>query len=98
MPDLQKIPPERIAELAERVEYVPSRVLNTTSTVVHAFLDGRFHLASGHSACLNPDDFDAVLGTEIATKRCRAAVMDKLWEMEGYRAYVNAFETAADVN
>lgn len=74
----------QIDALMARVTYVGGRVGETTSTVVHAFLDGTFLLASGHSACVSVENFDAELCTQMATRQAEAKARDQLWLLEGY--------------
>lgn len=74
----------QIDALMARVTYVGGRVGETTGTVVHAFLDGTFLLASGHSACVSVENFDAELGTKMATRQAEAKARDQLWLLEGY--------------
>lgn len=83
-----RVMPEHIEALKKRVTYVTEqRPGGTTSTFVHAFLDGKFHLATGTSACVDPANFDADKGIKYATERVQAAVHNKLWQLEGYRLY-----------
>ncbi|MRT30799.1 Gp49 family protein [Herbaspirillum sp. CAH-3] len=84
-----RVTPEDIDRLMARVQYLGGRVGDTTSTVVHAFLDGKFLLASGHSACVSPENFDADIGTDIARKQAEAKAREKLWELEGYVLFLN---------
>jgi hypothetical protein len=83
-----KVTPEQIQALKDRVTYytVP-RLGKTTSTFVHAYLDDRFFLASGHSACVDPDNYVWETGVGIARQNAEQAVNQKLWELEGYRLY-----------
>lgn len=55
----------------------------TTSTFAHAFL-GRFYLASGHSACVSPENFNAELGKKYAREQGEGKARDELWKLEGY--------------
>lgn len=82
-----RITPEDIEALAGDVVYVVEQPSGTTSTFCHAYLYGSFYLASGHSACVSPANFDAELGMRIATKKARESARDKLWELEGYRLF-----------
>lgn len=82
-----RITQEQIEKLAERVQFVGGAFDGTTTTVIHAFLDGTFYLGSAHSACVSPENFNAELGMEIASKKLSAQVWDKLWELEGWRLY-----------
>lgn len=58
-----------------------------TSTFCHAFLDGKFFLATGHSACVSPENFNAETGRQLAYTDMRALAEKKLWELERYRLY-----------
>lgn len=79
-----------IAELMSRVTYIcPNRIGNLTSTFVHAFLDGKFYLGTGHSACVDPVNYDHKRGRNIAFSHAREAAEDKLWELEGYALFKN---------
>lgn len=87
-----RIHPETIESLMTRVEFRQVVPEGTTSTFIHAFLDGRFFLGSGHSACVSPENFDAAIGHSIAMTKARQAAQEKLWELEGYRLYQNQLE------
>ena len=80
-----RVTPERINALMTRVSYTSSVV--GTSTFVHARLDDRFHLTTGHSACVSPENFNAELGEQIAFRKAKEQARDKLWELEGYCLY-----------
>lgn len=78
----------QIGALLQRVHYVvEQRPGGTTSTFVHAFLDGKFHLATGEAACVDPRNFDAQVGYGIARRKAEDRACVKLWELEGYRLY-----------
>ena len=79
-----RVTKEQIDSLMGRVSYIGGRVEQTTSTVVHAFLDSSFLLASGHSACVSPENFDAELGFRMAKDQATAKARDQLWLLEGY--------------
>lgn len=83
-----------IMKLMRRVTYTGQQPYGTTSTHVHGYLDGKFYLASGHSAAVSMENFDADLGYRIARGKAEAAVKDKLWELEGYRLYAQLKEQA----
>ncbi|WP_199097292.1 Gp49 family protein [Dyella sp. ASV21] len=77
-----------INALKARVIYsVENRPLGTTSTFVHAYLDGTFYLATGHSACVDPANYDQAKGEQFARKDAEQKVTNKLWELEGYALY-----------
>lgn len=86
--DAPRITNDRINELMARVKYVTvSRPGDTTSTFVHAYLDGKFLLASGFSACVDPSNFDYDIGVGIAQKNAETLARQELWKLEGYRLY-----------
>lgn len=80
-----RVTPDRINELMGRIAYASDvRPLGSTTTLMHAFLDGEFYLATGKSACVSAENFNAELGMSIATENAKAAAREKLWELEGY--------------
>lgn len=89
-----RVHPHQIEKLLDRVEFRQVALEGTTSTFIHAFLDGRFFLGSGHSACVSPENFDPTIGRSIAMSKARQAAEDKLWELEGYRLYQNDRDTS----
>lgn len=89
-----RITPADIEALMDRVDCIGSVIPDTTTTVVHAFLDERFYLGTTHSACVSPENFDEQIGLKIAREKMVALVKDKLWEMEGYRLYMSQQQEA----
>lgn len=81
-----RITPPMIDALMKRVEV--RLHYDGTSTFANAFLDGKFYLASGHSACVSLENYRKDIGDEIATGKAFEAVRQKLWEIEGYRLYM----------
>lgn len=80
-----RVTKQEINELLDRVTYsFDVRPNGSTTTLVHAFLDGDFYLATGVSACVSVENFNADLGLRIATSNAKAAAEKKLWELEGY--------------
>ncbi len=80
-----------IDALKERVTYtVEQRPGGTTSTFVHAFLDGKFFLATGFSACVNAENFNAEIGERLARGNAEKHAENKLWELEGYRLFTTS--------
>ena len=57
---------------------------STTTTVAVAALPDGFVVATGHSACISPENFKADIGVQIASDNARTAARAKLWELEGY--------------
>lgn len=80
-----RILPSQIAALISRVNH--TYVIQGTSTFCHAFLDDKFYLVTGHSACVSPENFDAGIGRKVAYDNMVVAMTNKLWELEGYRLY-----------
>lgn len=72
----------------ERVQFVVEQQPGgTTSTFVHAFLDGKFFLGTGASACVSPENFREEIGLRIAKGNAETLARDKLWELMGYALY-----------
>jgi len=77
-----------IESLKDRITYTTEQCPGgTTSTFVHAFLDGKFFLATGFSACVNAENFDADIGERLARSNAEKHAENKLWELEGYRLF-----------
>ena len=79
-----RVTPERIESLLARVMYRYDNPEDTTSTFAHAYLDGEFYLASGFSACVSKENFDADKGRQYALKDAEPKVRAELWKLEGY--------------
>lgn len=85
-----RVTPEQVEAAMARCQFVVvHRPNGTTSTFVHAFLDGTFYLATGHSACVDPDNYSAELGEKYARERCDYNLRNKLWELLGFQLYDN---------
>ena len=79
---------DQITELMKRVTYVVvQRPDNTTSTFVHAYLDGKFLLGTGFSACVSEENFNPEIGERVAKEKAKQEAQNKLWELEGYSLY-----------
>ena len=89
-----RVTKEQIDALMARVIFTYDQPKGTTSTLAHAFLDGKFLLATGHSACVSADNFDAELGQRMARSKAEAAARDELWRLEGYALFKRMAETA----
>lgn len=77
----------QIEALMQRVTYRFDNPAGTTSTFAHAYLDDKFYLATGHSASVSLENFNADLGQELAQGRARSAAVGRLWELEGYALF-----------
>ena len=83
-----RVTKDHIATLMDRMTYVTvQQPGDTTSTFVHAFLDGKFFLATGFSACVSKENFSADIGERLAKGNATKQAENKLWELEGYRLY-----------
>ena len=54
-------------------------------------LDGKFFLATGFSACVNAENFDAEIGERMARGNAEKSAENKLWELEGYRLFATNY-------
>ena len=80
-----RVTKDQIDALMDRVTYViVQQPGDTTSTFVHAYLDGSFFLATGFSACVNKENFNAEIGERLAKGNAAKQAENKLWELEGY--------------
>ena len=79
-----RVTKEHIDALMARVVYLFNQPEGTTSTLAHAFLDGTFLLATGHSACVSPENFNAELGRSMAQDQAEEKARGELWKLEGY--------------
>lgn len=86
-----RVTPLQINDLMSKVSYFTNTPEGTTSTFCNAYLPGKngakFHLATGHSACVSPENYNAQLGNDIAQAKATALAKDKLWELEGYALF-----------
>lgn len=85
-----RITVDHIAKLMDRVEYTFGTV--GTSTFCHAFLDQRFFLGTGHSACVSPENYDEQIGRDIALRNAQQEAAKQLWALEGYRLFTQLNE------
>lgn len=77
---------EQINEILSQSEFRVGTVFDK-ATVLHVQLPNGFVITE-HSACVDPANHDPHLGRAL----CEKKVVDKLWELEGYRL---ACETSA---
>ena len=81
------ISPDHIQKLVNSCDVIAAQPEGTTSTFVHLYLPGGFYVASGFSACVSPENFDAELGISIAAKDALRNAESELWKLEGYRLF-----------
>lgn len=60
------------------VDYI-DRPFNTTLTICMITLNNGYTVV-GHSACINPDDYDMHIGRQVAYKKAE----DQIWGLLGY--------------
>lgn len=86
-----RVSKDLIDNLMTQVTYVETeRPDGTTSTFVHAYLNGKFYLGSGFSGAVSEANFNQKIGLEVARKKAEEAARNKLWELEGYLLYVDS--------
>ena len=89
--DAARVTKDQIDNLMDSIVYVTHvRPNGSTSILVHAFLNGNYYLASGHSAYISLSNFNEELGKRLATERACEEARNKLWELEGYVLYKDA--------
>lgn len=79
-----RVTPAEIDALCNDLVIHTHRFHGTTTTVAVAALPDGFVVATGHSACISPENFNAEIGVQIASDNARTAARSKLWELEGY--------------
>lgn len=79
---------EHIEGVVRSESYI--HIPNTTTTVCCLVVQNGF-VVIGHSACIDPADFDAEMGRKIA----RDKAIDQLWQLEGYLAKQRMYEGSA---
>jgi len=75
--------------LMDQMQYRFEQPPGTTSTFCHAFLKGSFYLATGRTACASLANFDEELGRKYAQQEAAQLAKDKLFELEGYRLWID---------
>lgn len=86
-----RVSKDLIDNLMTQVVYVETeRPDGTTSTFVHAYLNGKFYLGSGFSGAVSEANFNQKIGLEVARKKAEETARNKLWELEGYLLYVDS--------
>ncbi len=90
-----RVTKDDIEAMMARVVYIyVQQPGGSTSTFVHAFLDGKFLLATGHSACVSPENFNPGIGLSIAKGKAEVEARNKLWELEGFALYKRLLDHA----
>ena len=82
-----RVTPDIIDSLKNRVTYQTIIPEGSTTTLVIAWLDGKFRLAIGESACVDPANFDAEIGERIAKEKAERMATEQLWMSEGYNLF-----------
>ena len=81
----RRVTEEQIDAILDGCTMYVSHIPDTTTTIAVIFSKDKFSLAIGHSACVDPANFDAELGAEYACKDAMSKAREKLWELEGYK-------------
>lgn len=77
-----------VEDLTAKIKHTDySRIIQTTVTVCTLILENGFTVI-GKSACIDPANFDAVFGEQIAY----SDALNKMWELEGYLLAQRRFE------
>lgn len=79
MPNKNTVTLEQIEQIYKQSEK-QIKVLWNKCTVMAVQLESGFTIVV-HSACVDPKNFDEQIGLDI----CKEKVMNKLWELEGYK-------------
>lgn len=79
-----KVEYSRIKVLVDSLQYKFAVVQGTTTTVCLAVLPNGFSVGKGESACVDPTNFDPVLGEKYAKERALVDAENMLWMLEGY--------------
>ena len=83
-----RVTAEQIQALMDKLVWRYEQPHGTTSTLAHAYL-GRFYVATGHSACVSPENFSAELGMKYAREQAEGKARDELWKLEGYKLWAS---------
>lgn len=79
-----RVSQEQIESLMAQLEYKTHIVDGTNTTMAIALFNG-FSVATGQTACVDPENFNEELGRKYAIQNAENAARDKLWELEGWR-------------
>ena len=78
---------EQIDEVLKEANFHVQHAVFGKCCILTAQLANGFTVV-GTSACVDPSNYDAQIGYEIAKKK----IEDKLWELEGYRLQCTIYE------
>lgn len=85
-----KVDFNEVNALADKLEYHFWQVPNTTVTVCVATLDG-FQMGVGTSGCVDPVEFNADIGKQVAQENAHAQAKDQIWVLKGAALRANLF-------
>lgn len=86
---------EAIDEMMQACHAQIGQPPGTTSTFAHIYTATGFYLATGHSACVAPENFDAEVGTRLAMVDGLLKAKDILFQLEGYRLHCSLTEESS---
>jgi hypothetical protein len=84
---LKKIEPWELEDQVAKTEFVRDETLTIAIVTLHNGMK-----LVGHSACINPADYDREIGENIA----RGNAVDQLWPLMAYHRFQNALEAQAE--
>lgn len=90
-----RVTPAQIDALVRKLNYHTYVIPGTTTTVAAAMDSTGFVVALGMSACVSLANFREVLGRDMAISKAKAAAVDELWKLEGYRLSKNVQQAAS---
>lgn len=73
---------DQVNKIMGEVQYWVEVPEGTTTTIASAFLRG-FHLADGHSYCVNAENFNAEFGKKYALEKAESNAKDAVWKILG---------------
>lgn len=82
-----KVTESHINNLFDQLEFETFHKVFEKQCVIVAKMPSGFTIV-GESACVDPQNYNEKIGTEIALKR----IKEKMWELEGYRLQSTLFE------
>lgn len=76
-----------VQEQLAKVRYTTLAIPNSTTTIVAAFTHDNFYLGCGTSCCVDPAEYNAEIGLEVAMEHAKQVAENKLWELNGILLY-----------
>lgn len=80
---MAKVSKDTVQARMQLITYQLWRVPGTTVTIAAAVEPNNNVLATGLSGCIDPNEFDAEMGCQIAISNASKAAEDAIWKEEG---------------